>query len=406
MKTTKYMLVLLVSVFAILLGSLQVNADNTGIPFRADLLIPQGQDEGIEDYVSITANGNSVSEELEFTLVNNEDKDKEIIVEVVDSYTAPGGIVQYSAVGPEDSEITDENYKMSKYVTLEENVIKLKAGETKNVKLNLNIEKLDGVILGAVSFKEKEEEKIAEDNGNDKSDFTIESEVNIIIGIKVDFGTKQLVEMEIGDPFVEVMPALHIVRLPMELKNTSPKKFNFNYKVEKEGSVMFEDEMNIDFASKSKAHIRLPWRAESIESGATYTLKGTLAYTDLDGKEKTIDVNKIFEYKTNSYEEVIENIFSPTVEGGGITKYLILIIALVLIAGSVVIVLVMRGNKRKYNYYSNELDVPEFIVEGSELYGELTKDKSNTKRTKYKHVYKREKANKGEYELINTIEFR
>lgn len=405
MKGIKYILAFLMTMSAILAGSLQVSADDSGIPFRADLILPESQDEDIEDYVSITTNKDSVSEQLEFSLVNNEDEDKEIIVEVVDSYTSPGGIIQYSAEGPEDSEITDENYKMSKYVSLEEDAIKLKAGETKNIKLDLDINNLDGVILGGVSFKEKAEEKVDNENNDSKdSDFTIESEINIIIGIKVDFGTEQLVEMNIGDPFVEAMPALHIVRLPMELKNTAPKKFNFDYKVEKDGMTMFEDDMNIDFASKSKAHIRLPWRADSIENGATYVLKGTLTYKDLDGENKSIDVNKSFEYKTKSYTQTIENIFSPKEENGN-NNYLFWVLGLVAIV-LLILTLVIREGRKNYSYYSDDKNAPEFIVKGNELYSEMTKDKSNAKGNKYRHVYKREKKNKGDYELIKTKDLR
>lgn len=392
------MLVLIASVFAVLLGSLQVSADETEIPFRANLILPQSQDEGIEDYVSITTDENGISEHLEFSIVNNKDKDKEIVVEIVDGYTSPGGVVQYSTEGPENSEITDENYKMSSYLTSEENIVKLKAGESKTIKLDLNIDKLDGMILGGVSFKEKERDQVDSESGNNKSDFNIKSEVNIIIGVKVDFGTEQLVEMNVGDPFIEVLPTFHVVRLPMALQNTSPKKFKFDYEVKRKNLVMFEDKMNIDFAPKSEAHIRLPWKAESIENGVTYTLKGTLTYNDLDGQEKVIDVNKDFEYKSNNYDEVIEKILSP-IENANSNLIWIVILA---VAVSTILLLVIREIRKSYSYYSDNREAPKFIVKGNDLYSELTKGKINSTESKYRHIYKREAGEKGDYEFIKT----
>lgn len=394
----RYITALLISIIAIGIGSFQVSANNLEIPFGVNLITPESQDEGIDNYVSITTDKDSIEEKLEFSLVNNGDSDKEIIIEVVDGYTAPSGVVQYSVKGPENSEITDEDYKMSNYVTIEgneddNNIIKLKKGETKVVTLKLNVEKLDGTILGGILFKEKEEET----NGSE-GNFSIESEVNMVIGVQVNFGTEKLVELEVGKPFVEVMPTLHVIRLPVELNTPAPKKVNFDYNIEKDGEVLFSNVSEIDFAPMAKANVRFPWENETIEDREEYTLKGTMSYNDLDGQVKEIEVSQDFVYKKDSAaKNIINRIVSPIEEGG--TGLIWLLGLLVLIPLLVIIVI----KRKQYSYYSNDNNAPDIVNNDDELYSKMTKNKSAKDKNKYRHVYKKVKDN---YKHIKTKELK
>lgn len=346
----RYITAFLISIIVIGTGATQANANNLEIPFGVNLITPEGQDEDVDNYVSITTDKESIEEKLQFSLVNNGDSDKEILVEVVDGYTSPSGVVQYSVEGPENSEITDEKYKMSNYITIEgneedNNVIKLKKGEEKIVTLNLNADKLDGVILGGVLFKENEDE-----SNKSEGDFSIESEVNMVIGVKVDFGTDKLVNLNVDKPFVEVMPTLHVIRLPIELDTPAPKKVKFDYNVEQDGEILFSGESEIDFAPKSKANIRFPWEAETIEDKQKYILKGTMSYNDLDGEVREVEVNEEFTYKKESTgKNIITKITSPIEEGG---SNLILILGFLTLATVLIVVLIKK--KRSKEKETNE----------------------------------------------------
>lgn len=402
MKNFKYAVLCLIAFLSF--GNINASAIE-GVPFKANLILPSGQDKGVEDYVSLTAKTGKINEELEFEIVNNEKKSKTIKVEVVDSYASPTGTVQYSSTPPENSSITDKNYKMQNYILLKDNKVTLKPKEKKRVKMQLSAENLDGVILGGISFKEDDSKK---EESNKSGEFKIESKLNIVIGIKMNFGTKQLVNLKAGNPSVQSMPAQYIVNLPMELTSNSPKKFDLKYSIS-DKEELFKNQMSIEFPAKSKASIRIPWEYEKIENGKTYTLKGTLTYKDIDGKTKEMNILKEFEYnkEISAISGVTNKFISPVEE---VAKNYYFSIPVLFLGIGATIFLIMR-RKKKYYYFSEERTPKKFILENSLLENSLTEYKSIPEKFRksqvvYRHTYHREGKNDGDYELIKTKEIR
>lgn len=325
-----------------------MKSDASGIPFDVKPVLPSNQDPDVTSYISINAESESVKQELEFVLKNHKDVEQTVEINVVDAYTSPNGVVQYVEEEMDNTEIIDDRYKMTNYLKLDgENKIVLKPNEEKTIKTKLDVGGLEGVLLGGVTFKTVEEGEIIE---QDKSTFQIDNEIKMVIGVKVDFGTERNVEIEIGEPFVDPMPAYYAVRLPVTLNAPLLKKLDLDYQIIKDGETLFEGEGEYDFAPMTKTELSLAWEHEKIEEKTPYVLKGTLSYKDVDGEEKTLDFEKEFVFEGDEQDGSLKTLTVPIIEKDVSILLFVLILVIVLLG-----VLFIRHNKSMFAFSKEEV---------------------------------------------------
>ena len=181
-------------------GILTVSADSNGIPFIVEPILPDNQDEVVNSYISIISDSNNLNQNIEFKVTNESEIEQNIYIKVVDAYTSPNGVIQYVEEESDNSTITNDNYKLSKHLTLPENQVTLKPGETKIITSSLDVNDLEGTLLGGVSFsttgKSEEYEK------NDTS-FKINNEINMVIGVMVTFKNQTEIDFTIDEPYLD-----------------------------------------------------------------------------------------------------------------------------------------------------------------------------------------------------------
>ena len=326
-----------------------MKSDASGIPFDIKPVLPSNQDPDVTSYISINAESSkNINQELEFVLKNHKDVEQTVEINVVDAYTSPNGVVQYVEEEMDNTEIIDDRYKMTNYLKLDgENKIVLKPNEEKTIKTKLDVGGLEGVLLGGVTFKTVEEGEIIE---QDKSTFQIDNEIKMVIGVKVDFGTERNVEIEIGEPFVDPMPAYYAVRLPVTLNAPLLKKLDLDYQIIKDGETLFEGEGEYDFAPMTKTELSLAWEHEKIEEKTPYVLKGTLSYKDVDGEEKTLDFEKEFVFEGDEQDGSLKTLTVPIIEKDVSILPFVLILVIVLLG-----VLFIRHNKSMFAFSKEEV---------------------------------------------------
>lgn len=326
-----------------------MKSDASGIPFDIKPILPSNQDPDVTSYISINAESSkNINQELEFVLKNHKDVEQTVEINVVDAYTSPNGVVQYVEEKMDNTEIIDDRYKMTNYLKLDgENKIVLKPNEEKTIKTKLDVGGLEGVLLGGVTFKTVEEGEIIE---QDKSTFQIDNEIKMVIGVKVDFGTERNVEIEIGEPFVDPMPAYYAVRLPVTLNAPLLKKLDLDYQIIKDGETLFEGEGEYDFAPMTKTELSLAWEHEKIEEKTPYVLKGTLSYKDVDGEEKTLDFEKEFVFEGDEQDGSLKTLTVPIIEKDVSILPFVLILVIVLLG-----VLFIWHNKSMFAFSKKEV---------------------------------------------------
>src|SRR5690625_3489169 len=135
-------LVLLSFILLSFYGILTVSADSNGIPFIVEPILPDNQDEVVNSYISIISDSNNLNQNIEFKVTNESEIEQNIYIKVVDAYTSPNGVIQYVEEESDNSTITNDNYKLSKHLTLPENQVTLKPGETKIITSSLDVNDL------------------------------------------------------------------------------------------------------------------------------------------------------------------------------------------------------------------------------------------------------------------------
>lgn len=325
---TIVILILVVS----LIGQGDVSAEDNGMPFTVEPVLTENQDKNVQSYISEKVKGNDYKQEYRFNVTNSSKEEQDIAVTVVDAYTSPNGVIQYVEEESDNSKITDKEYKMTEYLTADEDIITLQAGESKVVGFKLDAGDVEGTLLGGVSFITLEDGEEIEEEG---SSFQINNEINMVVGVMIEFDTSDKVDFEIKAPYVDPMPSYYAVRLPIELK--SPllvKDTELTYDVSFKGEDLFGGIEKISFAPKTETNFSLPFDYEEIEENEVYVIKGTLKYKDRDDNEQTLDFEEEFEYVKNDTvtNKVTERLKAPVV-GTGIALYWYLLGVLGVILG-------------------------------------------------------------------------
>lgn len=315
-------------VFGMIITPDAVYADENKIPIDIKPVLPDNQDVDVTSYISINTKEDKLKQDLEFVITNNTSEKQEISVKVVDAYTSPSGVVQYTDKEQENSEISDDKYEISEYLKVDgDSVITLKGNEEKKVKTSLDVEGLDGILLGGIEFQTVE---TGEEIEQGETSFQIDNEINMVVGVKIDFGTEKEVELLNDKPYIDPMPSYYVVRLPITLDTPLFKKVDFDYEVLYKDDVLFKNENSYEFTPMSKTNISLAWEHDEIKKNKEYLLKGKLKYKDLEGNEQVREIEETFIYTgTESKKGLFETLKAPLETGNFNWYWLLLLIPLV-----------------------------------------------------------------------------
>lgn len=179
------------------------HASNEGLPYLIEPVLPENQDKNIDHYISVSPNSNFLKQELEFLVTNKTKKKQKINIKIFNAYTSPNGVIQYAPEGSQDSLIIDKKYEMQQYIRAPQSV-ELEGGESKIVRLKLDMTDIEGTILGAVAFQGDANTQTSKSKD---ITFEIKNKINSIYGIAINFPTEQDYEFKIGDPFLDPMPS-------------------------------------------------------------------------------------------------------------------------------------------------------------------------------------------------------
>jgi len=379
-------------IFSLFSPNTKTQAESNGLPFSVEPVLPSNQNDNVNSYISVSPESNSSSQDFEFILSNSSEEEQEIAVNVVDAYTSPNGVIQYVKENTDNSTIANKDYKLSNYLEAETETITLQQDEAKTVSTSLNVENMDGVLLGGVSFSAIE--KGEQQEGGDNS-FQINNKINMVVGVMVSFDTDQEAEFIIDDPFVDPMPSYFAIRLPMTLDAPFHKpNIEINYEVSYKDEKIFDGQKDLSFAPYSKTNIALPWEYEEIKENETYTIKGHLTHDD-----ENIGFEEDFVYDPGSTSDSEGSTISPPSIDGSSNWIYILVPVLILL-----VILLLSKSRNKYALLHDEVNVtPEINIE-HDFYNEMKhiKDVDKDTTSKYMDIYKRkkDKENDGKYVYV------
>lgn len=372
------------------------------VPFSVDPVLPSNQDEEVSSYISITTEDAFLKQDLDFILTNNTKNEQKVQMNVVNATTSPHGIVQYLGEEDENYRITEKAYEMSNYLTMEnEGEIVLKPEEVKKVTVNYNVQGVEGTLLGGVTFNAHagtEEIKSDEDGAT----FQIKNEVNLVIGVITTFPTEAETVFEVGEAFLDPMPAYYVVRLPLMLDAPYLKNdLSIEYTILKESeraNELFKGDKLISFAPKTETNLMLPWEAEEIERDVPYIIEGTLTYLDEKGAEQVLEFEREFMYETEKVG-IIETLRLKVPEVLEEKSWLWFVLALPIIG--IIMGYLYRKRKSQYAYYSAHSSTPKVIKETDPLGREISRRSKNPNDLPFKHQYHYNRKSK-EYTFHHT----
>lgn len=389
----------------LMLSAFPVTGEASGNLYTVVPIMPDNQDKGVGNYVSITTDKDTLVQELEFLVTNKTKEQMELKVTPLNALTSPNGVIQYTETSVEENaEIIDDIYSMPKYVKAENETIILKGEETKVVKVQVNIAGVKGTILGGVGFRAVKE---GENEEQDEVQFKINNEVNTVIGVLVKFNGAGAQSFSVDEPFIDPMPAYYAIRLPVTYDTDRLlQEVGLKYEVlDGKRNKLFGSEVDriFSFAPKTKANIPFPWEADDIKKGATYIITGSFTYIDENGKEGIFEFDEEFVFTgEDKVTNNGKNNTTPTVLGGFSIWWLLLLLPLL----GLLWFLFFR--KVEYVLYSNNPVGEDKILETNVLFAEVLpkSDAKNTDKREYAQFYKRVKAEdenqKYEYHLTRT----
>ncbi|MGG0656476.1 WxL protein peptidoglycan domain-containing protein [Rummeliibacillus pycnus] len=312
-----------------LIGSPVSAAENNRLPYSIIPVFPENQDKDVSQYISITSK-NGVNQQISFQLANNTKAKQQVNMKILNAYTSPNGIIQYETKKTEDAMIIAKEYEMKKYAKIPKSIT-LNAGQVKTVKVDIDIPKIKGSVLGGIAFQITE--KDSQESNKKGVTFSLKNKINTIYGIAVHSSKNHKAKFSFGDVFVDPMATYYAVRLPITLH--SPliiHNANINYKVSHKGKKLFFAKKSMKFAPMTKTNFSIPFDYKEIKQGEIYTLKGELTYTDSSGKEHIQKFEKDFKYEKDGTTNNIKNMLkAPFDNSHSWIIYILLLFLLLLI---------------------------------------------------------------------------
>jgi len=334
----------LIFIFIINIGANNIFADSNGLPFSVEPVLPKNQDEDVSSYISVSPTEESFNQKVEFKLTNQSDREQNVKINIVDAFTSPNGVIQYVQEESENSKIINDKYKLSHYLENDNDIITLKKGETKMISTSLNIDSLEGVLLGGVSFSAIDKAQEQKEEGN--STFQINNEINMVIGAMVSFDTDKDAEFIIGEPFIDPMPSYFAIRLPVTLDApVLQQNVSIDYQVMYQNKQLFGNQKEFNFAPFTKTNLAIPYEHDEIKENENYTIKGELTYQDQQGNEIVKEFEETFKYEKSKDESTVIKTLKAPIENGKFPLWTILL----LIGPVALFVWVIRKKRKKEN---------------------------------------------------------
>lgn len=307
-------------------------------------IFPENQDPKIKNYFSINTNETHFKQTISFILTNNSNNDVTIQIEPLNALNSSNKGIQYTSKVEENyTRLLDEQYALAKFIQIDKKVT-LKGGETKRIHGEIDIPKLDGTILGAVSFKTLNDAKETKQN-----QISIHNEINRIIGVQINL-QKELKNIkpifEVLEPYVEEMPAYFVIRLPIELKSSLlMKNVLLEYEVfDSKENLLFKskEEQPFNMAPNTYTSFALPWQYETIKENDEYIIKGELKY-----EGGSITFNKTFKYEKKQVQGNGNQFGKPKVLKDNTTFLILAVVLLIAFIGIGVIYFMKKRRNEK-----------------------------------------------------------
>lgn len=353
-------------------------------PFTIQPILPDNQDEGVYNYISVSTEEDKFKQKVRFSIKNNTKETLEIGIKPLNALTSPSGVIDYYDEDErENSIIVDERYRMSKYMGVIDS-IEVKKGETRYVDVMVDVANIEGTVLGGVGFQIIEEGEV-EEHGD--ATFQIDSETNVVMGVQVNYDTKKIEKFIIDKPYVDPLSSYYVVRLPITLDAPMiVNDVNIDYSVhDYKGKKLFENnKREYKFAPHTKTNIPLPWETDEIQENKKYTLKGTLEYSG-----EVIEFEEAFIFKGDKKGLGEVGFKVPDIDKGILMWVLALILLIVLL-----LMLYLIRRKKVYVLYTDSTDVVVIIEKEHELFDKvklLKEVKEEEKEYKYELIYQPEK---------------
>ncbi len=319
-----------------------VSAAEQALTFSVEPILPENQDQGIEHYISVTPNEQSLQQDFSFVIKNETNQPQTIHVDVLNAYTSANGVIQYTNKETEDSQILDSNYEMKKYVQAP-NKVELGAGETKEIQVKVNIPDMEGTILGAISFQNTEDTSQSKTKG---ISLNVLNEVKVIYGLAFHFPTQQQSQFDVGNAYLEPMANYYAVRLPVSLKQPLLlENITLDYEVDYQGKTLFSSQEDINFAPMSKTNLSIPFDYKNIKVNEPYQIKAQLTYKE-NGEVKTTTYESTFLYKGKKHQ-VVNNGMQKRSTPEEVNHSFKLLIMMFIVAIPIFIALILIYKQRK-----------------------------------------------------------
>ena len=309
-------------------------ADQETVGYSVRAIIPGNQIAKEQTYFDLWMEPDQV-QEIEVEIFNSTNEDAEIDVYITNPLTNRNGIIDYTNI---DVEI-DESLRvpMTEIATVGENPVKVKAGTSQIVPIQLNmpLEEFDGIILGGIYF-----EKRLQKEAKEKS-LQLTNKYAYVLGLKL---TETDAEIEPDLHLKSVRPDLVNYRTAViaEIQNHAPvivRDLSITAKVynEKGQEVNGKDVEGYEMAPNSTMDFVIEWHNKALKPGK-YTLK--MHAKSGAGKwdwEKEFEIEEKEAEDLNEDAVAIETDFTWYIIGGFLIVILILLI---------IIFTLLRKNKK------------------------------------------------------------
>lgn len=341
-------IIIVMMVLLLSFGTSKIFVQANSIPFSVEPILPDNQDKETKSYISVSPKGKSLSQEFQFQLTNLSNETKEIKINIVDAYSSPNGVIQYVNEASENSEIVNEQYKLSNYLTADNDIVTINSGETKIISTKIDVDHLEGVLLGGVSFTVVEE---GEEIIQSENTFQINNEINMVIGVLVNFETTEDATFIIDEPFIDPMPAYYAIRLPITLEApVLQQDVLIKYEVKHKDVTLFTNEKNLNFAPFTKTNVSIPYEHNEIARNESYTIIGELIYQNSQGDKISDSFEKTFQYEKEKETNNEIGSFSPPIEKGSFPSWLFILFVIPL----VIIPIIIRKKKKLIKSTENQ----------------------------------------------------
>lgn len=380
-------------VMVILPSLVFADTSNTGSDYHVELLSNKYQKSDVTNYYHLQVGKEGLNSEIGLKLKNVIKQPIKLKVKMFDSYTSSNGSIDYRKGVSEQSDFNhlDPNYKLTKYLT-EDYDIDLAVGETKTIKIPVNIPNLEGTILGGVAIERVDNKP----ESSDSNQFQLEVENNTVFAVQIDFDKVTKSDITFEKASIVPMSSNFAINLPVFFNgHRTGINSKLYYEVyDNKGNKLFSnsDLTRLDFAPSTSTNIKIPWRYNEISKAEDYKVKGYIMVNeDKESAKYPFDFKVKLELPNSSVGGAVDKIETALTGNGYNWLWLLLLLPL----------LYFLLRRKKYVLCDNSGEFLGLIYKDDEDYDNLVEyKKSNGKEYSYLHLYTKHKF-KDENKEIN-----